>query len=131
MVDVDALDSLHLSLDKLRQLLKQQQHVCLGGITTGSDNHFLVTVSLLSENLVETLGLCLHLGIDGVSITLGIDANLLSLGLGLDNPSALLYLLRYEDVGILCRALTLRARLLGKFLCGIGFLKCLGLLHLL
>ena len=101
MVDVDALDSLHLCLDELRQLLEQEQHVCLVGIATSGLHHLVVTRSLLGEDLVETLRLSLHLSIDSVGLTLCLYASLLGLSFSLDDAALLLNLLGHDDVRLL------------------------------
>ena len=93
MVDVNALDSVNLSLDKFREFLKKQEHIRLCRITSRRRDHLLITIGLSAENLKESPCLCLHLGESGISLTLCVHANLLSLSLCLDNLAFLLYLL--------------------------------------
>lgn len=103
----------------------------LGGIASGSLDHAVVTIGLLGKNLVQTLSLSLHLCEDGISLTLGVNALLLGLGLGSDDKTALFNLLGHDDVGVLAGTVTVGTCILGLLLGSISLLQSLSLGNLL
>ena len=83
LVDADALDGFDLRLHQVGKFLQEEQCVSLRCIASGSLNHLVVALGLLGQNLKQTLGLGLHLGEDGVGLSLGYPAGFFCLGFGL------------------------------------------------
>ena len=73
----------------------------------------VVTLGLLGEHLVRTACLGVHLGEDGVRLTLGYAAHLLGLCFGVDDGFLLLDLGRHDHVGRLRRLLAFGTRQFG------------------
>ena len=120
-----------MCLDEVGQLLQQEQRVGLCSVASGSLYHLVVTLGLLGEDLEQALCLGLHLGVDGIGLTFGIDALLFSLGLSSDDETLLLNLLSHDDVCLLAGTLAVGTGILGLLLGSVSLLQSLCIGHLL
>ncbi len=126
LVDLDALDGVHLDAHELLHLVGQHQVHGVVGVAARGGHDLPPAVGLLDQALLGALGRGLHLGQDGVGLALGAAADLLGLGRGLQLPAALVDLGLDDDVGLLGGLLTLGAGGLGLLLGGVGLLQGLG-----